>query len=115
MFAAKMNKKINRITNDYIEVLEQYPWKGNIRELRNVIERSIIMCKRGILCVQCMPYEIRFPNTALELDVTTSLKEVEKAHIKKVLCYAKNNKTEAANLLGIGVATLYRKMKEYDL
>ncbi|HEX8333403.1 MAG TPA: sigma-54 dependent transcriptional regulator [Segetibacter sp.] len=112
-FAAKMNKRINGITKEALKLLENHSWKGNIRELKNMIERAAILENTDLLTPENFPYDIQhgLESTTSSLDLTT----VEKQHIQKVLAYAKGNKTEAARLLNIGLTTLYRKMEEYNI
>jgi two-component system NtrC family response regulator len=113
-FSAKSPKKITQIDKDYIKALQKHNWKGNIRELRNIIERSVILCNGNTIGKDLLPLD--FDN--VESSISSSnfqLKAVEKAHIFKVLQHTNGNKTKAAELLGIGVATLYRKMEEYQL
>lgn len=115
-FSAKMNKKIKTVDPGYIKILQQNPWKGNIRELKNVIERSVILTDNDILDIDCLPYEIRNTNASEDKSISAfSMAGVEKLHIQKVLNYTQGNKAEAARLLGMGVATLYRKIDEYHI
>ncbi|MDR1707194.1 MAG: sigma-54 dependent transcriptional regulator [Prevotella sp.] len=116
LFATKSNKKISTISQDYFKLLEQNSWKGNIRELRNVIERSVILTDNEILNIETLPLEIQYPDTETsDITTTMALSDVERTHIKKILDYTKGNKAEAARILKIGIATLYRKIEEYKL
>lgn len=116
LFATKSNKKINTISPDYLKLLEQNSWKGNIRELRNVIERSVILTDNDILSIETLPLEIQYPDTDSSDFITTlALSDIERLHIEKILNYTKGNKAEAARILKIGIATLYRKIEEYKL
>ena len=113
-----MARSVTEITPAFLEALEQQPWKGNIRELRNVIERSLIVCESERLDVADLPLDIQ--NTHYEQsDETTpgsfELSAMERRHIARVLEYTKGNKTEAARLLKIGLTTLYRKIEEYGI
>jgi two-component system, NtrC family, response regulator len=108
----KVNKKIKQIDKDFLERLKDYPFKGNIRELRNVIERAIILSDSEILTGDLLPPE--FFNTTSE-STKLDLASIEKSHIEKVLKLTKGNKTKAAEILQIGIATLYRKIEEYEL
>lgn len=116
LFAAKSNKRIETISADYLKLLEQNVWKGNIRELRNVIERSVILTDDDTLKIDTLPLDIQYPNTSSsDLIITMALSDIEKLHIRKIMDYTKGNKAEAARILKIGIATLYRKIEEYKL
>lgn len=118
LFSCKANKKIERFSGDFISALKQYQWKGNIRELRNVIERCVILTENKVITTDLLPGEIE-QNAIHSLENKTissfELTSVEKLHIQKVLNYTNGNKTKSAELLGIALTTLYRKMNEYDL
>lgn len=116
LFANKSNKRISDISPDYLKLLEQNNWKGNIRELRNVIERSVILTDNDTLNIETLPLEIQYPDTDSSDFITTmALSDIERLHIEKILNYTKGNKAEASRILKIGVATLYRKIEEYKL
>ena len=110
---AKENKQGLRVSKEAISLLMQYPWKGNIRELRNVMERAVILTDGPIILPEHLPYEIQKQNTENANSLT--LASVEKKHIEKVLLHTKGNKTNAAECLDIGLTTLYRKMEEYGI
>jgi len=115
-FAVSGNGKPLTIAPEFLQKLETYHWPGNVRELKNVIERSVILVNGDVLTPDVLPYEIQ--NQAV-VGVKTlsafSMSSVEKLHIQKVLNYTKGNKAETARLLEIGVATLYRKLDEYNI
>lgn len=115
-FSSIGNKKTLKIDPDFMSKMETYHWPGNVRELRNVIERSVILTNDEILSAAVLPYEIQHQtdNTNKTLSAF-SMQSVEKLHIQKVLNYTKGNKAETARLLEIGVATLYRKLDEYNI
>lgn len=115
-YAAQTNKKGLSYTPDFLKKMEAYSWPGNIRELRNVIERVVILSDDELLS-EYLPVEIR---QAIPMPKTTemsafSMASIEKLHIQKVLNYTKGNKAEAARLLEIGIATLYRKIEEFGI
>ncbi len=112
-FAAKMNSTINDVEDLFFEAIKNYPWQGNIRELRNVIERSIILSSDGILQLKNLPIDIQLAQGST-ID-WVELASVEKAHICHMLQYTGGNKTEAARLMKIGLTTLYRKIEEYGI
>ncbi len=112
--ALKTNKRVDTISDDFIEALKQHNWKGNIRELKNILERAVILCNSNQLTLGDLPFDFQ-QNHATGESNAFSLSHMEKLHIQRVLNYTGGNKTEAAKLLGIGAATLYRKIEEYKL
>jgi two-component system NtrC family response regulator len=109
-FADKAGKPV-KITDEFLTLLKRHQWKGNIRELKNIIERAVILAD-DVLTPASLPPQFNNQNTdSSSLD----LQSIEKQHISKVLAYTKSNKTETARLLGIGLTTLYRKIDEYGL
>ncbi|MCZ8229213.1 sigma-54 dependent transcriptional regulator [Flavobacterium sp.] len=115
-FAEKTNKKKLLIGADFIQKLEEYQWPGNIRELKNVIERSVILVNGDTLTQDVLPYEIQHQQEHSNKSTSAlAMQTIEKGHIQKVLAYTKGNKAEAARLLEIGIATLYRKLDEYNI
>ena len=117
VFASKMNKKVKSLDKEVIELLKIHRWNGNIRELKNVIERSIIMMNDDVLKTENLPLDIQHLSgygTSGEGKNTNSfdLATAEKAHIQKVLNYTNGNKTKAAELLNIALTTLYRKLED---
>lgn len=112
-FAAKMGKTVNEIEQPFFDALMRHKWSGNIRELRNTIERCMIMATGGVLKVTDLPLEVQITQT--NAPTSMELQEIEHIHICKVLSYTSGNKTEAARLLKIGLTTLYRKIEEYGI
>jgi transcriptional regulator with PAS, ATPase and Fis domain len=116
LFSLRAGKKIRSWSPDFIRALQQNPWRGNIRELKNVIERSVIMAEGDTLSLDDLPYEMQQAGVDRNNPLSAfSLASAEKLHIQKVLNYTQGNKTEAARLLHIGLTTLYRKIDEYKL
>ncbi len=123
--AEKIGKNIQSMTKQYLDRLQRHPWPGNIRELKNVIERSVILEDNQELTEETLPKEFLTSSPhAIKVESNGSkdaggelsdLKSVEKHHILRVLDGADGNKSEAAKKLDIGLATLYRKLKEYGL
>lgn len=113
-FATKVNTHITGFTPDFLERLEAYNWPGNVRELKNIIERAVILCDGSELDASLLPYEFdAAPQKASGNLSAFDLSSVEKLHIQRVLNHAQGNRAETARLLNIGIATLYRKLKEY--
>lgn len=103
------------IADKSLQCLLNYRWPGNVRELRNVLERSVILSENGIITNQALPRELvcdqpddKFAESPL------SLEKIEREHIEKVLALFEGNRQKAAEALGIGRKTLYRKIKKYD-
>ncbi|HWH63579.1 MAG TPA: sigma-54 dependent transcriptional regulator [Ginsengibacter sp.] len=116
IFSAKTNNAVTGISKEFIEHLQQHDWKGNIRELKNVIERAVILADGPELTLENLPLDLQVSNFNSQKNASSfDLAGVEKLHIQKVLLYTKGNKTEAAKLLNIGLTTLYRKIDEYGL
>lgn len=111
-FADKTNKRIDGMSDQFIQSLTQHHWKGNVRELKNVIERVVILADGGTIDANLLPIEF---STAHVDTNALDLESIEKQHIYKVLRYTNGNKTEAARLLNIGLTTLYRKLDQYAL
>ena len=95
-----------------IEALQQYQWPGNLRELRNVLERAVLLAAGGIIHAHDLPLPAVAPASAGN-DASLSLQEVERRHIAAVLQRTNWHQGKAARLLGISAKTLYRKIREY--
>jgi DNA-binding NtrC family response regulator len=118
---AKHGRSVRGVSPEVMELFRSYHWPGNIRELRNVIERSVIVCDREIIGRHHLPADfgralgsvqeslshIRFP-------IGTTVDAAERALIEQTLAATGNNKTRAAELLGISLKTLHNKLKEYE-
>ncbi len=123
--AEKIGKNIQTMSKEYMNMLQKHPWPGNIRELKNVIERSVILADGTELTPDTLPKEFLSISPGLtkiesngsqeSVSELSDLKSVERQHILRVLDHADGNKSEAAKRLDIGLATLYRKLKEYGL
>lgn len=115
VYAEKTNPRVKSIGKDFLDLLKKHEWKGNIRELKNIIERSLIVSNDSELTAADLPMEFSTndvkSNDLSALDLAT----VEKLHIQKVLNHTNNNKSETARLLNIGLSTLYRKLEEYNI
>ncbi|TWI16288.1 DNA-binding NtrC family response regulator [Sphingobacterium siyangense] len=115
IFALKSNLKPLRMTPEFVQALETNLWRGNIRELKNVIERSVILSEGGILGVEGLPFGEREYREGASVLSNFSMSNMERQHIQRVLKHTNGNKAEAARLLEIGIATLYRKIEEYKI
>ncbi len=114
-FAAKLKKEIKGMTSEVVDILKGAEWRGNIRELKNVMERSAIVCDEEVT-VQDLPIDLQCAGMDEDQGKEEfELAVIEQKHITKVLQYTRGNKTEAARLLKIGLATLYRKIEAYHI
>jgi two-component system NtrC family response regulator len=104
-----------KISKNAMTLLMGYDWPGNVRELHNVIERGIILSDNMVITERCLPLEL-LDTTSRDDDedapLFASLKEVEKKHILAVMDHVDNNRSKAAELLGISRKTLYRKLAD---
>jgi DNA-binding NtrC family response regulator len=117
----KHGKKVAGVGSDVMDMFKSYPWPGNVRELRNVLERAAIASDRGTVSRSHLPSEFgRAPATtssglgALRFPVGTTVDAVERELIIQTLAATSQNKTRAAELLGISLKTLHNKLKEYE-
>jgi DNA-binding NtrC family response regulator len=112
------------VTHEVMEAFKKYSWPGNVRELRNVLERAVIMAGEGTIQMAHLPYDFGvsvgsrspvqvFEPDSVRLPVGTTVSDAEKALIQLTLQHTKNNKTRAAEILGISLKTLFNKLKEY--
>lgn len=119
LFSNKTNKKISSISKETLHILKLHTWPGNIRELKNILERSVILENTDTLTPESLPQDLRTNAINIPLQENTlsafSMASAEKIHIQKVLNYTGGNKAETARLLSIGIATLYRKLDEYNI
>lgn len=120
LFARKSDQRIDSMSPEFLEHLQRHDWRGNVRELKNIMERAVILADGPQLTVDNLPVELRFPELPAGEETdhagsAFSLASMEKIHIQRVLNHTKGNKTETARLLNIGLTTLYRKMEEYGL
>lgn len=116
-FNKQYNREISNFDEESLEILQQYTWPGNIRELRNIVLRSMITARETIhkkdlpqsIVKRILPgQEIRFP-------AGTPLPEIERESIVKTLRMARGNKLKAAQMLGISRRSLYNKLEEYQI
>ena len=112
------------VSGEVLDAFHRHNWPGNVRELRNVLERAVILAGEGTITLQHLPRDFGAqPGTrpaqpasdmdGVRLPVGTTVDEAEKALIQLTLRHTKNNKTRAAEILGISLKTLFNKLKEY--
>jgi len=104
-----------------MQLFDSFSWPGNVRELRNTLERAVIVCDSSVIEPRHLPpafgnNPVRFPISeadAIHVGVGTTVDEAERQLIMKTLESTHNNKTRAAEILGISLKTLHNKLKEY--
>lgn len=115
----ELGKKIRGVDNATMRLLLSHEWKGNVRELRNAVERAMIFCDRETIGVDDLPAEIYGTKRSLGLmgrmDFKQSVREFEKISILSALEEAAYDKRHAASLLGLSKSSLYRKMEELEI
>lgn len=117
MFSLKYGKEIRGFTTDYVEMLQQYHWPGNIRELRNAIERAVVICPGESISVLDLPEKIiKTQNEIMHISIPigSSVEEAEKKLILETLASVGNNKAKAARILGVSRKTLHNKLHSFD-
>ena len=114
-FARRLGKKVQGFAPDVTAAFRAYPWPGNLRELRNVIERAVILAGSDILTLADLPEEFSHrPDATLQVGARVTLDSLEAEHIRRILAISAILE-EAARTLGIDPATLYRKRQKLGL
>lgn len=108
----RLQRPVNAFTPRAADLLLKWHWPGNVRELQNVVERAVVLAQERRVEVEDLPEEVRATSGVDRGGNPLRLAEVERAHILRVLEDTGGNRTKAAALLGIGVATLFRRLKE---
>jgi DNA-binding NtrC family response regulator len=118
-YRKQMNKNIKGISNDAMRALMNHEWKGEIRELENVIERAVIFCNEDFIIVKNLPAQFQSDTEPSDYSPSGSLDESVKRFEKEIIIRALEanefNKEKTADTLQVGLSTLYRKMKELDI
>jgi two-component system response regulator AtoC len=100
-------------TADALTLLQEYPWPGNIRELRNVIERVVLLSRGSEIRAQDLPLTTGSLHSGLQVGTPVTLEELERQHIGAILAHTHWHQGNAAKMLGISSKTLYRKIRQY--
>jgi len=114
-FSTKLNKPVIQITKEVFDTLKKYDFPGNVRELRNMTERAIMLCKGNSLGVEDFRFKSHKTEKVVLNDEIVDLKINEIKMIRKALQICKYNQTSTADMLGITRDALIRKMKKYDI
>ncbi len=117
----KHQRNVRAVSDSVMQLFDAFAWPGNVRELRNTLERAIIVCDSTVIEPRHLPpafginparFNISDAN-GIRLGVGTTVDEAERQLIVKTLESTHNNKTRAAEILGISLKTLHNKLKEY--
>ena len=119
--SAKHSREVGGVHESVVQMFSNYSWPGNVRELRNTLERAVIVCEGSLIEPRHLPPNfgtagLRVATSDVDgvrLEVGTTVGEAEKMLILKTLAATNNNKTRAAEILGISLKTLHNKLKEY--
>src|SRR6202030_1675599 len=118
-YAARNHKDVIGADEECVKALQANPWPGNVRQLRNVIERAVITCEGRTICTNDLPDPFRVADTTaasyIKMPLGSSLEAVEKEMILRTIEFTGGNKTRAAATLGVSVKTLYNKLAQYGL
>ena len=117
-FSAKHKRRRKRMSAEALQVCQRFPWPGNVRQLRNTIERLVITCRDAVIDVPQLPDFLRDydrKTTTFTVRPGTPLAEVEKLLIRQTLTHVTSNREEAAKALGISRRALQYKLKQYGL
>lgn len=117
-YSRELNRPVKGITGDAMGALISFEWKGQVRELENIIERSVLLGDGEFITLDDLPRSVRESNGDIDYDsdsLEDAVQTFEKHHILSMLKRTDGNKAEAARLLGIDPSTLYRKMERYQV
>lgn len=117
-FCAKHKRRRKRLTPEALEACQRFPWPGNVRQLRNMVERLVITCRGSEVCLEDLPDFLREHDqnaTTFSVRPGTSIAEVEKQLIRQTLTHVTSNREEAAKVLGMSRRALQYKLKRYGL
>jgi len=116
IYNKRSNKNITGITKKALAWLRRYDWPGNVRELENAIERAVIIAQGRMIGVDDLPHAVRGADASktIELEIGATIDEAEKRMIIQTLAYTGGDRSRAAEVLGIGRKTLYRKLQKYN-
>src|SRR5271170_1385206 len=116
-YAAQNKKDVNGIDEECMQSLAAHPWPGNVRQLRNVIERALIVCEGRTIRKSDLPDDFRAAGGAdgsfIKIPLGSSLDDVEKEMITRTIEFTSGNKTRAAEILGVSAKTLYNKLERF--
>jgi len=109
-------KDVTAVSSEVLDILSEYPFPGNVRELENIVQRAVALCDESEISIRDLPSDLRqLHMSSFETQHWPRLEEKEKQYIQEVLIKTNHNKSLAAEILGLPRTTLWRKMKRYSL
>ena len=117
-FNRQDNRQVRGLAPDTEKDLERYTWRGNVRELRNVIQRAVVLSGTGLIASEHLPDNVlrgTVPATGASAGSVTPIREMERDLILRALDETNQDKRKAAQLLGISLKTLYNKLAKYGI
>ncbi|MBW3466710.1 sigma-54-dependent transcriptional regulator [Arthrospiribacter ruber] len=115
----RLGREITDLDEEVMDVFRSYSWPGNLRELKNIVRRAVLLAKGSVITTDLLPKELTSNAGSSEMNITGTFKESmvmrEKENILKALEFCKNNKSQAAKMLGMDRKTLYNKLDKYGL
>ncbi len=117
-YAGALNPGVKDISDDFMKMMQAYNWPGNVREMKNVIQRATLMCQGSELIPEDLPprfLDLKPSESHVTFELGTSLDEIERTMVIKALEATKNNRKEAARLLGISRRVIYNKLRKHGL
>jgi DNA-binding NtrC family response regulator len=119
-FSEENRKAVKGVDSSALQAIMQYPWPGNVRELKNVIERAVVLCPNEQITLNDLPDKLKKHDSVIKGQegasaLKTSIDDFERKLIENAYSSYHKNKEETARMLGIDLATLYRKLKKYGI
>ena len=110
-FLREFGQKTLTVPQDVLSMLKDYHWPGNIRELRNMLERAVLLAQNEPLVPECFPgLGHSLVSVSTESELPAGLRDVEQEYLRKIVDSCKGDKKKASRMLGISLATIYRKL-----
>jgi DNA-binding NtrC family response regulator len=117
-FAELNHKEISGVDEECMDALKSHPWPGNVRQLRNIIERASVLCRKSIISIGDLPADFKKggqgTGAVFQIRLGTSMDDIERDLISRTIEFAGGNKTRAAEMLGVTPKTLYNRLERYS-